>query len=147
MTPPSAAAKSSAMGIQDASRLTSGFIADQDPVVRAAGVADQLAERVQAVCVGDRNGYFLSPHPIQHPMLHWFRILEVLAMDTKKIRAMARGAKACHWELKSRGVDIDLVAMQRQLHLDPASDQRRTLLFTRLGKKRVAIVAQRLERE
>jgi hypothetical protein len=80
-------------------------------------------------------------------MVRWFRILDVVPMDSKRVRAAARNWKACHWELKSRGVDIDLVAMQRQLHVDPASDQRRTFLFTRLGKQRVAILAQRMAGE
>lgn len=139
--------ESAANLIDDASQLKSGFIADQDPGVRAAGVSRLLAQRLQASCIGDRNGYFWGANPAPHPMVHWFRILDVVPMDSKRVRAAARDCKACQWELKSRGVDIDLVAMQRQLHVDPASDQRRTFLFTRLGKQRVAILAQRLEGE
>jgi hypothetical protein len=139
--------ESAANLIDDASQLESGFIADQDPGVRAAGVSHVLAQRLHASCIGDRNGYFWGPSPGPHPMVRWFRILDVVPMDSKRVRAAARNWKACHWELKSRGVDIDLVAMQRQLHVDPASDQRRTFLFTRLGKQRVAILAQRMEGE
>jgi hypothetical protein len=68
-------------------------------------------------------------------------------MDSKRIRAMARNFGASVWELKSRGVDIDLDAMRRRLPTDSNSDRHLTLLFTRLGKKHVAIVAQRVEGE
>jgi hypothetical protein len=138
--------RSPAVIIDQMSRLDSGFVADQDPVVRAAGASDLLAEKLGVSCIGDRHGYFLGANAIDHPMLDWFRILDVVAMDSKRIRAMARSAKVAQWELKSRGVEVDLIDMQRQLHCDPASDQRRTLLFTRLGKQRLTIVAQRMER-
>jgi hypothetical protein len=133
--------------LDEPSQVRSGYIADQDPVLRAAGVSALLADRIEAACIGDRNGYFHHTRPISHPMLRWFRVIDILAMDSKRIRAMARNFGASVWELKSRGVDIDLDAMRRRLPTDPNSDRRLTLLFTRLGKKHVAIVAQRVEVE
>lgn len=133
--------------LDEPSRLLSGYIADQDPVVRAAGVSDLLAQRLQAMCIGDRNGYFYSEHPVFHPMLRWFRVNDVVTMDPKRIRSMTRGLHASHWELKSRGVEIDLDAMRRQLHFEPTSDRRMTLLFTRMRNKHLAIVAERMEGE
>jgi hypothetical protein len=133
--------------LDELSQIRSGYIADQDPVLRAAGVSGLLADRIEAACIGDRNGYFHHTRPISHPMLRWFKVIDVLAMDSKRIRAMARNFGASVWELKSRGVDIDLDAMRRRLPTDSNSDRHLTLLFTRLGKKHVAIVAQRVEGE
>lgn len=141
------ASTSMPQAIDDVSLLASGYVADQDPVVRAASLGDLLADRLGIRCLGDRNGYCHASRPVHHPMLRWFHIIDVLPLDARKIRATARRMSARHWELKSRGVDLDLDAMQRQLPTDSASDQRFAILFTRLGKKHIAIFAQRQERE
>ncbi len=133
--------------VDEVSKLKSGWIGDQDPVVRAASVGGCLAERLGVACIGDRNGYYHSPEPVLHPMLQWFRIIEVESMDSKKIRSIASRLSARQWELKSRGVDIDLTVMQRQLRVDSNSDQTLTILFTRIGKKHVAVFAHRIPKE
>jgi hypothetical protein len=133
--------------LDEPSEIRRGYLADQDPVLRAAGVSALLAERIEAICIGDRNGYFYHSRPIFHPMLRWYKVIDVMAMDSKRIRAMARNCRASLWELKSRGVDIDLDAMRRQLPTEPSSERHLTLLFTRLGKKRVTIVAERIKGE
>lgn len=139
--------RNAAARLNEPSQIRCGYVADQDPVLRAAGVSALLAERIEAACIGDHNGYFYREYPISHPMLRWFKVIDVIAMDSKRIRAMARSYSASHWELKSRGVDVDLDSMRRQLPIEPNSDRHLTLIFTRLGKKRTGIVAERVEGE
>jgi hypothetical protein len=136
-----------ANGIEDSAKLTSGFIADQDPVIRAAEVGDLLAQRLGVQCIGDRHGYLYSPNPVPHPMLRWFEVLEIVSMDLKKVRAVARTIPVSVWELKSRGVDVDLMAWRRSLPVADDSDQKRTILFTRVGNRHVAIFVRRIEKE
>jgi SAM-dependent methyltransferase len=133
--------------IDSISQLSDSYVADQDPVVRAADVGDLLSQRLEVQCIGDRNGYFVSPHPVGHPMLRWYRVIEVLPLDLKRVRAMARRIGASYWELKSRGVDMDLITLTKNLPLDPKTERRMTILLTRLGKRHVAIFAQLQEKD
>jgi hypothetical protein len=133
--------------IEDSETVSSGFIADQDPVIRAAEVGHLLAERLGIQCIGDRHGYYYSSRPISHPMLRWFEILMTISMDPKKIRAAARSMPTSVWELKSRGVEVDLLAMRRSLPVVEDADDQRTILFTRTGKRHLAIFARRIKTE
>jgi hypothetical protein len=126
------------------------FVADQDPVVRAAELNLPLAQRLQVHLIGSPMGYYHADHIVRHPMLQWFQVLEILSMDEKKIRAFARGLMARGlaprvWELKSRGVEIDLERMQRSLATDDRSTKHLTVLFTRQGPKHVAIFSKRIQ--
>ncbi len=120
------------------------YVADQDPVVRASELTPYLARRLNLGLIGSESGYCHGPECTPHPMLRWFRVLDVLSMDSKKMRAAARGFSVRAWELKSRGVDIDLERMQRVLFTDPSSTQKMTILFTRQGKRHIAIFAERI---
>jgi len=134
-----------ARSIDPNSNLKNNFIADQDPVLRAANVVPHFAMRIDASLLGGESGYYLADHPQFHPMLSWFKIDDVLPFDRKKLRAYARVRKAKNWELKSRGVEIDLDKTAKELETNHSSDERVTILFTRHGTKHLAIVATRIE--
>lgn len=127
------------------SNLKNVFVADQDPVLRAANVVSQFASRIDASLLGGESGYYLADQPHPHPMLSWFKIDDVLPFDRKKLRAYARVRKAKNWELKSRGVEIDLEKTAKELETNQSSGERVTILFTRHGTKHLAIVATRID--
>lgn len=118
------------------------YIADQDPVLRAAHCSSALARRVGARILGNEFGYFHANSILQHPMLRWFRIHEILPLDRKKLKAYTRSASIKRWELKSRNIDIDLVKLQRELITSESSSEVRWLLLTKIGSKHVAIAAE-----
>ncbi|MFM8573181.1 MAG: THUMP-like domain-containing protein [Pirellula sp.] len=129
--------------VQEPSEIEApAFIADQDPALRAAHCVVPIAHRLQLRLVGNEFGYCLANSPIEHPMLRWFRVLEMMPLDRKKVRAMTRGQKVKRWELKSRNVDVDLVQWQKDLVTDPGSELVRWLLITKIGKKHLCFVCQ-----
>ena len=136
---------SHAGSIDPKSNLKNVFIADQDPVLRAANVVSHFALRIDASLLGGDSGYYLADQPQFHPMLTWFKIDDVLPFDRKKLRAYARVRKAKNWELKSRGVEIDLDKTAKELETHHGSEERVTILFTRHGTKHLAIVATRID--
>jgi hypothetical protein len=75
-------------------------------------------------------------------MIRWFRVLDRVSIDSKKLRAKARSMACRTWELKSRGVDLDLDRMRRELPTSPVSERHLTILFARDGKKHFAIFAE-----
>jgi SAM-dependent methyltransferase len=120
------------------------FIADYDPVVRAAGVTVVFAEKYGLQLIETRNGYLTGDEPVPHPMIRYFEVLDVLPLDRKKLRSYARSLKVRSWELKSRSIEIDLDAWRRELPVDSDSELSATILFTRIADRHRAIVARSL---
>lgn len=129
---------------RDAKHLKT-YIADTDPSVRAADLGAAFAHRHGVECLGNPMGYMQSDRIAPHPMMRWFRLLEVLPMDRKRLRAYSRANPARVWELKSRNIDVDLDALRKELIVDPDQDRSTTLLLTRLGERHIALVAEEAE--
>lgn len=114
------------------------YVADYDPAIRAARVSAVFASRIGCKMLDSAGGYFTADHCVPHGMVRWFRVLNVLSMDSKKLRAYARSANVGTWELKSRGVTIDLDKVRRELQTTPSSSRSCTLLFSKIsGRPRV----------
>jgi len=77
-----------------------------------------------------------------------FRVLDVLPLDAKAVRRALAERDASSVEIKKRGVDIEPAAFRRQLRLRPGASAPRelTVILTRLGDRRRAILAERLPR-
>lgn len=131
----------------DFTRLQLGsYVADQDPVLRAAQCSSALARRIGARILGNEFGYFHASSILEHPMLRWFRVHEILPLDRKKLKAYTRSVDTKRWELKSRNIDIDLVKLQRELITNKSASEVRWLLLTKIGPKHVAIAAEEAKR-
>ena len=123
--------------------LTLGqFVADQDPAVRAAHCSVALARRLQVRLLGNSFGYYHANTRVTHPMLRWFRVIDQLPLDKKKLKAYSRSACVKRWELKSRNIDIDLVKLQKDLIVDEKSEKINWVLLTKVGVKHIAIIAE-----
>ncbi len=117
------------------------YIGDYDPVIRAADRSTAFAQRIGVPLLG-QHGYLSSSKIVVHPMVRWFRVLDTLTMDRKKLVAYSRKTLPAVWELKSRGVEFPLEPLQKQLQRDPSSNRSLTILFTQVNKKNTAIVAE-----
>lgn len=120
------------------------YIGDYDPAFRAGGVSAPFAERLGCNILFE-NGYLTSGAPIEHPLVRWFKVLELTSLDRKKLAAYSRSANVRTWELKSRGCDIDLDSLRKQLRTDPTSDRTLTLLCTRVEGKNRGIIAEEVD--
>ena len=118
------------------------YIADQDPALRAAKCVVALSERLNLKVLGNEFGYCIANEITQHPLLRWFRVIEVLPLDRKKVRAMSRSLKMGRWELKSRNVDVDLIQWRKELVVDTDSQQMGWLLVTKLGRKHICLFCE-----
>jgi hypothetical protein len=118
------------------------FVADHDPALRAAGCVPALSAKLRMRVLGNEFGYCTASEPVSNPMLRWYRVLEVMPLDRKKVRAMSRARKVGRWELKSRNVDVDLIQWKKDLVVDKGSDLVRWLLITKLGPKHICMVCE-----
>jgi hypothetical protein len=125
----------------------SDFIADYEPAIRAANCSLAMAQRLGCQMLHQEGGYFLRSQPTEHPMLRWFRVLEVLPLDRKKLIAYCRKFPARDWELKSRGVEINLQELRRSIPTSSDEERSRTILFAKVENRHRAIIAEPLVTE
>ncbi len=78
------------------------------PVVRAAKLSLVFASSLGCQVLQQEGGYLVSQTANVHPFVKWYRVLEVLPQDRKKLVAYARSHPCRLWTLKSRGVEVDL---------------------------------------
>ena len=123
----------------------SAFVADHDPALRAANCVVSLSDRLRLSVLGNEFGYCIGDTPVEHPLLRWYRVIEVMPMDRKKVRAMSRALKVGRWELKSRNIDVDLAQWAKELIIDKGSESVGWLLLTKVGKKHVCLVCQEIQ--
>jgi SAM-dependent methyltransferase len=119
------------------------YVADYDPAIRAAEVGVPFAQRFGWQLLSSSSGYFTSNEPIKHPMTRTFQVLQTIPMDLRKLKALARTLRPKVWELKSRGVEIDLDSLRKSLTTDPSSEKSLCVLFTKIGKSYRAIICER----
>lgn len=117
------------------------YIGDYDPSIRAAGLSAPFATRLGCTLLFE-NGYLVGSEPVHHAMVRWFEVLEVMSLDRKKLAAYSRSIHARSWELKSRGLEIDLDLLRKSLRVDPSSDSTYTLLCTKIQGKNRAVAAR-----
>jgi hypothetical protein len=113
--------------------VPSNYVADYDPSIRAAELSSSFAKRYGWQLIDSSSGYLTANEPLVHPMVRWFRVEEVLPLDTKRIKSFARAANARTWELKSRGLEVDLNALRKVLPTEKHGEANMTILCTKLG--------------
>jgi hypothetical protein len=135
--------------------ITSGADADDEPVrplgafvhepdgavIRARLIGD-VARALRAGMLDEHIAYLTSDEPVTSPFVHSFRVRETLPADVKGLARALRERGIGRLEIKKRGVDVDPAALRTKLKL--RGDDEATLLLTRIGAKRVAILADRV---
>jgi hypothetical protein len=86
--------------------------------------------------------YMTGDAAVTSPFVQSFRVRETLPAAPKAITAALRTHGIGTLEIKKRGVDIDPAAFRRKLTL--RGDASATLILTRVGARRVAILADRV---
>ncbi len=73
-----------------------------------------------------------------------FRVLDVLPLDAKAVRRALAERGMGSVEIKKRGVDLEPETFRRQLKLSGDSARAATVILTRVGERRRAILVERL---
>ncbi|CAN5339607.1 50S ribosomal protein L11 methyltransferase [soil metagenome] len=118
------------------------FVFEPDGAVIRARLIGDLARRLGARMLHRQIAYLTADAPAASPFASCFRVVETLALDerTLKKELAARGIGTV--EIKKRGVDIDPAQLRKRLA--PKGPNSATLILTRLGERRVALLAERV---
>ena len=123
-------------------RELGAFLHEPEGAVIRARLIGDVARALDAGMLDPKIAYLTSDAAVTSPFVRSFRIREELPFDTKKLARALRERGIGRLEIKKRGVDLDPAALRTRLKL--AGDETATLLLTRVGDQRLALLADRV---
>jgi SAM-dependent methyltransferase len=118
-----------------------GYLYEPDGAVIRARLIGDLARSLGGRMLSHDIAYLSADTATDTPFAARFAILATLPLDVKSIRRELATRSIGTLEIKKRGVDIDPAQFRKQLSLKGSGSA--TLILTRVGGKRVALLAQR----
>ncbi len=118
------------------------FVHEPDGAVIRARLIGDVARTLEAGMLSEGIAYLTSDAALTSPFVQTFRVRETLPLKPGAISAALTAAGIGTVEIKKRGVDIDPAQFRRSLKL--RGDAAATLILTRVGTKRLALLADRV---
>ena len=123
-------------------RELGAYVHEPDGAVIRARLIGDVARSLEAGMLDEHIAYLTSDAALTSPFVSTFRVREVLPADVKALSKALREREIGRLEIKKRGVDADPAALRTRLKLrGPGSA---TLILTRIGARRTAILADRV---
>ncbi|MGM7679945.1 THUMP-like domain-containing protein [Microbacterium sp. A94] len=123
-------------------RELGAFLHEPDGAVIRARLIGDVARSLEAGMLDEKIAYITGDAALTSPFVQSFRVREVTAANPKAINAVLRAGDIGTLEIKKRGMDIDPAAFRKKLNLKGTKSA--TLILTRTGDKRMAILADRV---
>jgi SAM-dependent methyltransferase len=117
------------------------FVFDPDPSLLAANLLGAFAAEFELASLGAGSAYLTGDSPLDHGLASRFAVVDCLPLRAADIASYLAARNVGTLEIKKRGVETDPEAFRKKLKLrgnNPA-----TLILTRIGRREVAIVAER----
>lgn len=128
---------------EDAARRPLGaFVHEPAGSVIRAQLIGQVAQTLDAGVLDPDVAYLTGDTPVTSPFVASFRVREELPFDTRKLGAALRERGIGTLEIKKRGVDVDPAQLRTKLKL--RGSDAATLILTKIGGRRTAILADRV---
>jgi SAM-dependent methyltransferase len=118
------------------------FIYEPDGAVIRARLIGDLVRSVGGRMLDHSIAYFTADDAISSPFATGFRVLETFPFDEKLLKRELAARKIGTLEIKKRGMDVDPARLRTKLSLKGSASA--TLILTRVGTRRVALLAERL---
>ena len=125
-----------------AARGLGAFVHEPDGAVIRARLIGDVARSLDAGMLDEKIAYLTGDAAVTSPFVQSFRVREVTAANPKAINQSLRAHDIGTIEIKKRGMDIDPAAFRKKLSLRGSASA--TLILTRVGDKRMAILADRV---
>jgi hypothetical protein len=118
------------------------YLYEPDGAVIRARLIGDLARNLGAHMLDEHIAYMSSGVVVSTPFASAFEVVQEFALDVKVLAKELKARGIGTLEIKKRGVDIDPAEFRKRLSLSGKNSA--TLFLTRLGERRVAILAQRI---
>jgi len=123
-------------------RELGAFVHEPDGAVIRARLIGDVARSIDAGMLDEKIAYLTGDAALTSPFVQSFRVREVMAANPKAISQVLRSNEIGTIEIKKRGMDVDPAAFRKKLTLK--GSQSATLILTRAGDRRMAILADRV---
>ncbi|MFG6404002.1 MULTISPECIES: class I SAM-dependent methyltransferase [unclassified Microbacterium] len=124
-------------------RELGAFVHEPEGAVIRARLIGDVARALDAGMLAPGIAYLTSDAAITSPFVSSFRVREEVPFDPRALSRVLRARGIGRLEIKKRGVDVDPASMRGKLKLQ--GKESATLLLTRVGSKRLALLADRVE--
>lgn len=131
-------------GAQDAGiGPVSGYLYEPDGAVIRAGLVADLARTMGARLIDEHIAYLCSDVPVHTPLARCYKVLEVKPFNVKALKAWVKASRIGVLDIKKRGISTTPEELRRQLLTGSGKGPNKaTLVLTRIGEDRVAIVVE-----
>ncbi|AIY01653.1 hypothetical protein ART_2054 [Arthrobacter sp. PAMC 25486] len=131
-------------GAQDADiGPISGYLYEPDGAVIRAGLVADLARSMGAHLIDEHIAYLCSDEPVHTPLARCYKVLEVKPFNVKALKAWVKATRIGVLDIKKRGISTTPEELRRQLLTGSGKGPNKaTLVLTRIGEDRVAIVVE-----
>jgi SAM-dependent methyltransferase len=126
----------------DAAAAPLRYVFDPDPAVVAARLTGALARAAGLRTLGPGSVYLTGDALANAPLAAAFEVEAAIPLRSTAVRDWLRGQGRGRVEVKCRGVDVDPHRFAAEIRNDGEGEA--TVLLTRVGDRRTAIVARRL---
>jgi hypothetical protein len=123
-------------------RELGAFVHEPDGAVIRARLIGDVARSLDAGMLDPKIAYLTGDAAVTSPFVQSFRVREVTAANPKAINQVLKKHAIGTLEIKKRGMDVDPAAFRKKLRLD--GDEAATLILTRVGDRRMAVLADRV---
>lgn len=117
------------------------YIGTLDPCLERADLVGVFLDEVGVSLVHPGTGLVTSERSVEHAMVRWYRVLEVLAWNEKRVRTALRAYGPGVVEVRTRGGVVNPDVLQRVLRGDGDRNDLSVLVY-RLGDRSVAVIAE-----
>lgn len=120
-----------------------GYLYEPDGAVIRAGLVADLARSMGAHMLDEHIAYLSSADHIETPFARSYKVLEVKPFNVKTLKAWVKANRIGVLDIKKRGISATPEELRRQLLTGSGKGPNKaTLILTRIGEDRVAVVVE-----
>jgi SAM-dependent methyltransferase len=123
-------------------RELGAFVHEPEGAVIRARLIGDVARQLDAGMLAPGIAYLTGDAAMTSPFVSTFRVREELPADVKGLAKALRARNIGTLEIKKRGLDVDPAVLRTKLKLSGSDSA--TLLLTRVGGRRLALLADRV---
>lgn len=128
---------------EDATEI-GAFIGTLDACVERADLVGVLLDALGVSLVHPGTGLVTGEHAASHAMVRWYRVLEVMAWNSKRVKSALQKYGHGVVEVRTRGGAVNPDEVQRQLR-GKGSRSDLSVLVYRLGDRVVAVIVEAVD--
>ncbi len=130
---------------EDANEI-GGYIGTLDPCLERADLVGVFLDSVGVSLVHPGTGLVTGDSVVGHAMVRWYRVLETMAWNPKRVKSALHGLGHGVVEVRTRGGVVNPDEVQRQLR-GKGTRSGLSVLVYRLGDRVVAVIAEGVEQK